>query len=276
MNIEEIAALAAEEEDFTVESTGGDFERSIPEAGPCLVRFREYIETGFHPTASKQYPDKKPQLMARWVFELVSKKHAIEVKDKDDNISSFNPALAINTKVSKSGKGNHMKLFKILNYAGTAKVPAQLLGKGYMAEIVHNKSEDGKTVYANLNKGISYGDYTFAPARKVDALEGTTEEIAVPEMQGDMKLFLWNMPTKETWDSLFIDGTREEKVNGEVMQVSKNWIQNKCMEALDFPSSKLFELLEGEGNTLDDLPTEEEPPVAEPSGQDEVDALLGV
>ena len=55
----------------------------------------------------------------------------------------------------------------------------------------------------------------------------------MPELDAsEIKLFLWNNPTKETWDSLYIEGTKDDGK-------SKNWIQEDMYKAVDFPGSAL-------------------------------------
>ena len=51
-------------------------------------------------------------------------------------------------------------------------------------------------------------------------------------------MFLWDRPTKEDWDSLFVEGKWD---NGD----SKNYVQEKILEATDFEGSPLHQLLEG-------------------------------
>ena len=119
------------------------------------------------------------------------------------------------------------------------------------------------------------GVYTLAPPRKVDALANTFEELTVPELINDKKLFLWNNPNQQCWDALFIDGTFTKGEGADAEEVSKNWIQRMLTEALDFEESKLYEMLNG--GALD-LPTTEEKPVVEekPAADPLADPLAGV
>jgi hypothetical protein len=105
-----------------------------------------------------------------------------------------------------------------------------------------------KPKYANFQNG---GAYTLSAPRIEDPSgEEEVKIIAVPELRDSMKLFLWNNPTKECWESLFIDGTREK----DGVQISKNWMQEILLSALDFNGSPLHQMLEGAG-ALDDLST---------------------
>jgi hypothetical protein len=287
MNIDELAAAQSEQEDYTKVSKGGTFKKTLPEAGACVLRFREYIELGLCKLATKDYPKKKPGIKARFVFELCTPKHAYTVGEGED-AKTFRHQMAITLAVSDSEKSNYIKLFKMLNYSGKYKVPAQALGNAYKAEIFHvfdpadmeggKPKADAKPMYANLNKGISYGDYTLEPARIVDALADTITELKVPELMNPRKLFIWGMPNKECWDSIFIDGEYTKEVDGKEQTFSKNWLQNKILEALDYEGSKLQEMLLGQGESLDDLPMEEPKPTepTEAPADDDLEALLGV
>lgn len=245
-DINELINKAAEQgQDFTQEKKGGDFERVLPEAGMGVCRFREYVELGTHDTATKAYPNKKPAKKARFVFELTTPKHVREVEKEDGTKFKIPHFITIECAISASEKSNFIKLFRQMNWEGTSTHPAQLLGKPFLCEIVHAwaKGDDpkkDKPSYANLQKD---GVYTIAPPRKVDPLAGTVEELAVPELLNPVKLFLWDMPTKDTWESLFIDGTYER----DGKEFSKNWIQEKILGAKDFPGSALETMLQDIG-----------------------------
>ena len=264
MNIAELAALQAEEEDYTKPTEAGVFDKVLPVAGACVLRFREYIELGLQKNATTAYPNKKPALKARFVFELTTPKHTFEVEDAEGNKSKYGHVIAITVAIGKDPKNNYFKLFKMLNYEGNAKVPAQLLGNAYKAMVYHNYDnkdmKDGKPIagampkYANLHLD---GVYSFEPPRIIDPLAETITPINVPEMLGDKKLFLWNHPTPECWSSIFVDGTFNKEVDGKEVVVSKNWLQNSILAALNYEGSKLQEMLVGAGDTLDDLPIAE-------------------
>ena len=56
----------------------------------------------------------------------------------------------------------------------------------------------------------------------------------------EVKLFLWGNPTQATWDSLHIEGTKDDGK-------SKNWIQEDMYLAVDFAGSPLDVMLNGAG-----------------------------
>jgi hypothetical protein len=242
MDINELIQ-GANAQDFTKEDSGKTFERELPEAGVGVCRFREYIELGTHPTASKKYPNKKPAKKARFVFELTTPKHIREVEKEDGTKIKIPHILTVECAISASGRSNFIKLFKCLNWQEKYTHPAQALGDPFLVTI-HHAWKDGddpnkdKPSYANMMKD---GAYTIQPARKVDPIANTVDEIPVPELLGDMRVFLWDNPTKETWDSLFIDGTYEK--DGE--EVSKNWVQEKILGSLEYEGSPLEAMLVG-------------------------------
>jgi len=83
----------------------------------------------------------------------------------------------------------------------------------------------------------------------------TRQPYPIAEAPDDMyRLFLWRRPTKEAWDSLYIEGEYEGK--------SKNRIQEQILAALDFQGSPLQQLLMSSGVTA--LPTAPAVPVAAP------------
>lgn len=286
MSIAELAALQAEEEDYTKPVEGVQFDKVLPVAGACVLRFREYVELGLQKNATAAYPNKKPALKARFVFELTTPKHTFETEDAEGNKKKYGHVISITTTIGKDPKNAYMKLFKMLNYEGSAKVPAQLLGKAYKATVYHayesKDLKDGKPVegatpkWANLHQD---GVYSFEAPRIIDPLSETITEIPVPELIGEKKLFLWNHPTKECWDSIFVDGTFNKEVDGKEVAVSKNWLQNSILAALNYEGSKLQEMLVGAGETLDDLPASE--PAKEKKGkgkaaaENSIEALMG-
>lgn len=241
--VQELIKQAADAQDYTQETKSSNIERELPEAGMAVCRLREYIELGVQPTATKAYPNKKPARKARFVFELTTPKHVREVEKEDKSIIKIPHTLSVFCVISTSEKSNFIKLFRQLNWNGDIKHPAEALGRPFLVEIVHawkqgDDPKKDKPTYANMMKD---GMYTLAAPRKVDPVAGTVEELKVPEMLGDIKLFLWDNPTQETWDSLFIDGTYEK----DGKDVSKNWIQELICEAVDFPTSPLYTLISG-------------------------------
>lgn len=270
MTASDIAALAnaaAAQTDHTKAPIAKEFEREVPAAGKGIMRLREYIEIGTHPNSSAAYPDKKPSRKARFVFELCTPKHiqCIKQEGKDDLLipHALGVTLAMpGTGQSAHAKSGYAKLFAKLNYDGKLQHPAQALGRAYIVNILPGygkdqyeggKVKDGsKPMYANFKDAD--GSFLIEPPRVEDPITSAITEVPVPELKGDMKIFLFDNPTKTTFDSLFIDGTYTK----DGKEVSKNWIQETILAALDFEGSALQCLLVGGApDALEGLPVGE-------------------
>ncbi len=283
MDIDALAAQAAELEDFTKETKGGFTRELIPE-GPCFIRLREYVEIGEQNQAEwkvKAYGKKPAKPQAMWTFEVVA---AVRKRAEDhekagerynaarrtitpDGKDSFEvcETISITTDISTNGKSGHFKLFKALNapYGIKYQHPAQMLAcPGWKARIVHSwkkddKNEDGtpkentKPSYQNLRNDQGW---TFEAPVKEDPETGDSTRIKVPELlggPGTRKLFLWDQPNRECWDALFIEGERDEMKDGKATgkKLSKNWMQEKMRGAVNYGGSALSVLL----SDVDDL-----------------------
>lgn len=132
--------------------------------------------------------------------------------------------------LSNNGKAKAFKLFKKLNWKGGATTFAQMLSDGFLVKIVHH------TAKAPGSKPRSIIDIEgFLPPIDVVSQAPYT----IPDAPDSMyKLFLWDTPTPETWATLFIDGKRDDGT-------SKNWLQDKVMEATNFIGSPLDIMLGG-------------------------------
>lgn len=258
MSIAELAALAAQTDDQTETTVGGDFERRLPAAGKTVGRLIEYIELGVHgnkPYLGKPKPDSD---QVRITFELLSeKKGNIYEVDVEGGKKKLTEKITVRLAKKQGEKAGFKKLFEAMRYGRPEiKHMAQMLGDPFIIDILHNKSDDGKETYANIRDKDNKW-YVGAPRIvKEDPIEGTTEiiNVAVPEQLTASKIFLFNHPNKETWDSLFIEGTRTVKEEGKPdREESKNWLQETILSAKNFPGSPLDAMLNG----LDDLTVEE-------------------
>lgn len=208
--------------DMTQVTKGGA--RLLPQ-GYALGRLVEYVELGAQPQEYNNVP-KAPAPEMRLAFALWGEGY----QDEDGSpyiIRLYDMAIGTNEK-SKS-----YKLFKKLNYKGTAISFAQLLGEGYLVKIVHTTPKK----VGDQPKSVVDLDGFLRPFDPV-----TNQPYAIPTAHEDMfKLFLWERPNKECWDSLFIEGTNQQTGK------SKNFIQNKCLSAKNFPGSPLEAMLMGLG-----------------------------
>lgn len=237
----------ADLKDHTVPQKG--FERKPLAEGPAIARFVGYVELGNH---VKQFEgkDKPTAPQVRLTFELFGR-HAEERTNDQGEKSTFNPTISVELPLSLNEKASFFKLMKKMA-AGRSDITnmAQMLGEAFVLTITNKASaKDPKRVHSNLKAG---GEWGVAPPYIVDPLTNETKAVPVPPMTGKVQqLLLWDSPSKEQWDSIFIDGTYERKVGDEVVQVSKNFIQEEILSADNFAGSSLAALLEGEG--LEDL-----------------------
>ena len=207
---------------------GGGGGRLLPE-GYAFGRLVEYIEFGNQPQEF-QGQAKDPALEFTLGFALTGQGY-----QNDDGTPYI--VRTYNTALSRNEKARAFKLFKALNWKGTAKSFAQLLGETFLVKIKQvPKSKTDPKIVSRIDL-----DGFLPPLDPV-----TRQPYPVAEAPDDMyRLFLWSRPTKEAWDSLYIEGEYEGK--------SKNRIQEQILAALDFQGSPLQQLLMQSGVTA--LPT---------------------
>ena len=207
---------------------GGGGGRLLPE-GYAFGRLVEYIEFGNQPQEF-QGQAKDPALEFTLGFALTGQGY-----QNDDGTPYV--VRTYNTALSRNEKARAFKLFKALNWKGTAKSFAQLLGETFLVKIKQvPKSKTDPKIVSRIDL-----DGFLPPLDPV-----TRQPYPIAEAPDDMyRLFLWSRPTKEAWDSLYIEGEYEGK--------SKNRIQEQILAALDFQGSPLQQLLMASGVTA--LPT---------------------
>ena len=238
-----IAAVAAKTNDLTKESV---FEDRKPLAeGNCLLRFREYIEFGMH-EGSVKFP--KPKEKAKLVFEVVSKKH-VETSNEGQVIHRV---IEIYINRGTTAKAGDRKIFHAMNASlgGGHKHLAEMLGKGFKAKITNSvPAKDGDRIYSNLDEGPQGAKtYTFSPPKLMDDEGEYTTDIAIPEMKGEPKVFLWEMEglsdeqILEMWESIYIEGewgAKEATADAAAKPArSKNVVQDKIMANLAWAGSR--------------------------------------
>lgn len=241
--MEELLALAnaAAEQgpDMNEAVKGGGGARLLP-AGMALGRLIEVVELGNH-AQEFQGKAKDPALEVQLGFALWG-----EARDMAGNLvgtyheADGTPSIVrpYSFAVSRNEKARAYLLFKALNWKGTAKSFAQLLGQTFLVKIVHEaKSKTDATLVSRIDlKG-------FLPP--LDPL--SRQPYPIPDVPlSEYRLFLWSHPTKEGWDSLHIEGQYDDGK-------SKNFVQEKILNATDFMGSPLQQLLFNAGVTA--LPT---------------------
>ncbi len=207
---------------------GGGGGRLLPE-GYAFGRLVEYIEFGNQPQEF-QGQAKAPALEFTLGFALTGQGY-----QNDDGTPYI--VRTYNTALSRNEKSRAFKMFKALNWKGTAKSFAQLLGETFLVKIKQvPKSKTDPKIVSRIDL-----DGFLPPLDPV-----TRQPYPIAEAPDEMyRLFLWSRPTKEAWDSLYIEGEYEGK--------SKNRIQEQILAALDFQGSPLQQLLMASGVTA--LPT---------------------
>jgi len=203
---------------------GGGGGRLLP-AGYAFGRLVEYVEFGNQP---QEYQGQAKDPALEFVVGFALWGQGYQNEDGTPYI-----VRTYNTALSRNEKSRAFKLFKALNWKGSAKGYAQLLGETFLVKIKHcAKSQADPTIVSRLDL-----DGFLPPLDPV-----TRQPYAIPEAADAMyRMFLWNHPTKAAWDSLFIEGQYDGK--------SKNRIQEAILGAVDFQGSMLQNLLMDNGVT---------------------------
>jgi hypothetical protein len=259
--LEAIRALAAQEAeesgvDLNVAVASGGGGRLLPE-GYAFGRIVEYIEYGAQP---QEYQGKaKP---AELEFSLgVALWGTAPNGDTYHNAEDGKPYIQRTWRkaLHRNDKAGAFKLFKSLNWKGTAKNFAQLIGEPILVKIVHVDKVKGDPSKGKKHKIDEAG---FLPP--LDPV--TRAPYQIPEAPDEAyRAFLWSRPTKAAWDALFIDGQFDGK--------SKNYIQETILAAEDFQGSPLQLLLAGaQAGGITALPAS--PNVAVPTAPVQVAAPL--
>lgn len=213
--------------DMTQTTKGGGVSRTLPK-GNALARFVGYIEKGSHPQEfGGKVKDPAPLFELQFVIVggsgLNSKgeREAMVIDDKFQRVNTYNIGL------SRNVKSNAVKIFNAMNWTKDATTFPEMLGRLFMLKVDHVE-KDG-----NIRHSIDWK--SILPP--VDPMTGQPYD--APEAPDDMyRLFLWDMPSKEQWESLFIDGERDDGS-------SKNYLQEELLKATDFLGSPLEQLLSG-------------------------------
>jgi hypothetical protein len=193
-------------------------------AGYAMCRLVEYVEMGNH---AQEYKGtvKAAQPIAQLGFAVWG-----EGIQNDDGTPAIMRPWPLTLYANDKAKA--FKLFKKLNYKGTAKRFSQLLNESYLIKIIHTVPKaagDAVKAVVDLEGFLPpYDSLTKAP-------------YPVPQAPDSVfKLMLWNAPTKMMWDSLFVDGKWDDGS-------SKNRVQETCLSAVDFAGSALEQMLVANG-----------------------------
>jgi hypothetical protein len=260
-----------------VQKGGGGYKP--PEEGPCLGTLVGYIEIGNHEKTIKGVASVKPY--AQWIFELAGGKNAPRKNEETGELIPHR--ITITTPISRNEKAGYYKLFQRLSN-GDASIthPAQLLERHWLLRIVHNKwTPAGATeeiVTASIGSATE-GWNVSPPVRPADPMDPESKEqpLNKPARISELRLFLWDFPSKAMWDALYIDGEYPERKDdkGKVTAPakSKNVIQAKIKSALNWADSPMAELL-GAGEL--ELPETTAPATTSAGGAADEDPLAGL
>jgi len=221
-----------------------------PAEGLCIGTLVGYIEVGNHEKTVKCVSSIKPY--AHWIFELAGGKNAPRKNEETGELIPHR--ITIKTPISRNEKAGYYKLFqKLSNGDSSITHPAQLLEKHWLLRIVHNKwtpagSTDEITT-ASIGSATE-GWNVSPPVRPADPMDSDSKEqpLAKPARISELRLFLWDFPSKEMWDSLYIDGDYPERKDEKTGKVtapakSKNVIQETIMSATNWADSPMAEIL---------------------------------
>lgn len=243
----EYQALAEQEAlesgfDMNEAQKGGGGGRLLPK-GWAFAQLVEYIELGHQP---QEFNGKAKDPALEFTLGFALSGHAPNPDKPGEMLSYSNDdgtpyvLRPYSMAMSRNEKARAFLLFKAMNWKGTAKNFAQLLGQKFLVEIVHEpKSKADQKLVSRINlKNI------MPPLVTVGPQAGQPYPIA--DAPDEMyRMFLFERPTKAAWDSLYIEGQYEAK-DGKPAQ-SKNRIQETILGALNFQGSPLQLLLAGLG-----------------------------
>ena len=272
---EALAAKAASTTNMTVAQAGGGGDYVPPAAGPALVRFVGYVELG---KQKVKYANKPEQIKdkVQLIFELVGKRHP----PRETDAGPVPHRIVVEENYSLNEKANFFKLFTRMNYKQDKTHFVQMLGQGFKAEVIHDTwtGRDGKPRTDAVLRNEA--GYTIAPPRKEDEDSETGwVDVAVPPAVTPLKAFVWEHSDLDDWASLFIEGEYPERKDDKGVVVakakSKNVIQDRIKNAVNFQGSNIYTLLAAAGQSLDIPKMDEqdegpaaqaaEPPKSQPS-----------
>lgn len=278
--IKQQAEAARSVHEAAMEATEGGGSKHELQAGTALAVVTSYIETGDHEVKSGKSKGKvnSKGFMELRLFDVAGKSDGLytqTMKNKDGTEEVYGSVIRHNfNNISRNELSNFRKDFdKLCDAAGIegATSMMDLLGKTFIVDLVENES-NGKT-YINLDLD------RIRPNHPTDPVTGNVDTtqmvLPLPVSLEELpyKMFLWEAPTVEAWDSLFVDGTREVEKDGKKVEVSKNWLQELIMSAVNYIGSPLESVLINAENTGEALPKakkEEKPAEAAPEAAESV------
>jgi hypothetical protein len=258
----------AELVDMTDIQVGGGKSRGLLPTGTAFVRLSGYVEYGNH---QQEFNGKKkdPALEFRLIFTVVGGV-GVNLAGEDENFvgeDGYCPTIqTFDTAQTRYDKSRAVAYFNAVNVAPKGTHFIQKLGQLYTLQIgVKKNKKTGKDMqdidFSNLQPAVDPA--TRRPYTTYADKDGELKPIVELE-QSNIRVFLWDKPStismeqyKAMWDSIEIQGEWAEKKDesGKVLEKakSKNFMQIKCRNALNFAGSSLENLLLSNGISMDSL-----------------------
>ena len=232
------------DEDLADQTVVQEFKYENPLAGETGARLVSYIELGTHDRKPFQGKAKAPCRKVKLTFELLSKKHLKEI-EVDGVKRIVAPTMSVTMDVLANDKAKFYKLLMRLRLAVPAKATKQnmayFLNEPIKLRVLHTIKDEGtpkEKIYANIDFDSICEALTENPDTGVEA------PMKLMDATSPIRLFLFDKPTKATWDSLFIDGERTSKdAAGKETTTSRNVVQAQILGANDFKGSAIEALL---------------------------------
>ena len=206
------------QDDMSVATVGGT--TKLYPAGYAFCRLVEYVELGdqtqSHNGVVKGEAPEAQLGFAVWGAGI----------QNDDGTPAIIRPWPMN--LSRNEKAKAFKLFKKLNYKGTAKRFSQLLGEGFLMSIVHTVPKKAGEVVKSVVDLEGFLPPFDAMSKQPYAIPAAPDSV--------YRLFLWDQPTLPMWQSLYLEGKWDDGK-------SKNRVQETCLSASNFTGSALENML---------------------------------
>lgn len=250
----------AKVKDVNEATVGGGSVYEQPPVGRAVGTLIGYIEVGVQ---TREWMDKgkkmsKDEDTALLIWELNGGKYKPKEVEVDGQKVLVPYRMTMKLAISQNEKAHYYKVFKMLNYSGQYRIPAQCVGNHYLIHIFGDKREDG-TEWRSL-KGPN--GFLIEPPQVQTLLDPAGDPsdennikvvpVPKPEQISDARVFLWEFCDKGQWDSLYIDGEYPAK-DGKPA-VSKNKFQNLIRGAKNFQGSPIQKLLGDQALDLSSSP----------------------
>lgn len=226
---------------------------SLPAEGSCPVRFIGYVELGVQDQKAFQGKKKDPAEKVRFLFECSGPNNIKEI-ERDGKTVEAGCLVQFDLKKSLNSKAPFYKMFKSMAAGRDIKHMAEMLDEVFIATVFHSEYEkDGQKKKGASFRDIANESYDVAIKSPIFTNPATGEEVRVEAIPAsvDHQLFLFDNPTVEQWESIYIDGTYKAKDDTEH---SKNFVQDTIENSKNWEGSPMQLLLAG---LLDDDEAEE-------------------